>query len=68
MGDGERASLKHNLNPKVRFKFHRATITSSAGLPAARELDEALRPRRCSKEAAALCPGTLPREHRIGPR
>ena len=42
MGDGEEASLKLKFDPKVRLEFHGATITSDAGLLAARELDEAL--------------------------
>ena len=42
MGDGERASLKFTFDPKLRLEFHGATITSDAGMLAARELDEAL--------------------------
>ena len=32
MGDGEKASLRLQFNPKVRLEFHGATITSDAGL------------------------------------
>ena len=42
MGDGEKASLKLKFDPKLRLELHGATITSDAGLLAARELDEAL--------------------------
>ena len=42
MGDGEKASLKLKLDPKVRLEFHGTTSTSDAGLLAARESDEAL--------------------------
>ena len=37
-----KASLKLNLDPKVRLGFHGATITSHSGMLAARGLDEAL--------------------------
>lgn len=42
MGDGNKAPLRLNFNPKVRLEFHGATITSDAGLLVARELDEVL--------------------------
>jgi hypothetical protein len=42
MGDGEKASLQLQFNPKVRLEFHGSTITSDAGLLPLRELDEAL--------------------------
>jgi hypothetical protein len=42
MGDGEKAPLRLQFNPKVRLEFHGATITSDAGLLAFRELDDAL--------------------------
>ena len=32
MGDGEKASLRLQFNPKVRLAFHGATITTDAGL------------------------------------
>ena len=42
MGDGEKAPLRLQFNPKVRLEFHGATITSDAGLLPIRELDDAL--------------------------
>ena len=42
MGDGEKASLRLQFNPKVRLAFHGATITTDAGLLAFREFDDAL--------------------------
>jgi hypothetical protein len=42
MGDGEKAPLQLQSNPKVRLEFHGSTITSDAGLLPIRELDEAL--------------------------
>ena len=32
MGDGEKAPLRLQFNPKVRLEFHGSTITSDAGL------------------------------------
>ena len=32
MGDGEKAPLRVQFNPKVCLEFHGATITSDAGL------------------------------------
>ena len=32
MGDGEKAHLQLEFNPKVRLEFHGSTITSDAGL------------------------------------
>ena len=42
MGDGEKAPLRLQFNPKVRLEFHGSTITSDAGLLPIRELDEVL--------------------------
>ena len=42
MGDGEKASLRLQFNPKVRLEFHGSTITTDAGLLAFREFDDAL--------------------------
>ena len=42
MGDGEKASLRLQFNPKVRLAFHGATSTTDAGLLAFREFDDAL--------------------------
>jgi len=42
MGDGEKAPLRLQFNPKVRLEFHGSAITSDAGLLPIRELDEAL--------------------------
>ena len=42
MGDGERAPLRLQFNPKIRLEFRGAAITSDAGLLAFRELDDAL--------------------------
>ena len=44
MGDGEKAFLRLQFNPKVRLAFHGATITTDAGLLAFREFDDALIP------------------------
>src|SRR5919106_6749368 len=43
MGDGEKAPLRLQFNPKVRLELHDATITPDAGLLPLRVLDEALR-------------------------
>ena len=42
MGDGEKASLRLQFNPKIRLEFHGSTITTDAGLLAFREFDDAL--------------------------
>ena len=42
MGDGEKAPLRLQFNPKVRLEFHGSTITSDAGLLPFREFYEAL--------------------------
>ncbi|HEU0020650.1 MAG TPA: transposase [Dehalococcoidia bacterium] len=42
MGDGEKAPLRLQFNPKIRLEFRGATITSDAGLLAFREFGEAL--------------------------
>ena len=42
MGDGEKAPLRLQFNPKVRLEFHGSTMTSDAGLLAFREFDDAL--------------------------
>ena len=42
MGDGEKASLCLQFNPKVCLDFQGATIISDSGLLAFRELDDAL--------------------------
>ena len=39
MGDGEKAPLRVQFNPKVCLEFHGATITSDAGLLPIRELE-----------------------------
>ena len=42
MGDGEKAPLRLQFNPKIRLEFHGSTITSDAGLLAFRGFDDAL--------------------------
>ncbi len=42
MGDGEKAPLRLQFNPKIRLEFRGATITSDAGRRACRGLDAAL--------------------------
>jgi hypothetical protein len=42
MGDGEKAPLRLQFNPKIRLEFRGAAITSDGGLLAVRELDDAL--------------------------
>ena len=42
MGDGEKAPLRVQFNPKVCLEFHGAIITIDAGLLAFREFDDAL--------------------------
>ena len=42
MGDGEKAPLRLQFNPKIRLEFHGSTITPDAGLLAFREFDDAL--------------------------
>jgi Transposase DDE domain group 1 len=42
MGDGEKAPLRLQFNPKVRLEFRGAAVTSDAGFLAVRELDDAL--------------------------
>ena len=42
MGEGKKASLRLQFNPKVRLEFHGSNITSDAGLLAFREFDDAL--------------------------
>jgi hypothetical protein len=51
MGDGEKAPLRLRFNPKIRLEFRGATITSDAGLLAARELDQALGLTRLAADA-----------------
>jgi len=41
MAESHTSSLKLGFDPRLRLEFHGATITCDAGLPAARELDEA---------------------------
>src|ERR687895_2237073 len=51
MGDGEKAPLRLRFNPKIRLEFRGATITSDAGLLAARKLDQALGLTRLAADA-----------------
>ena len=41
MGDGEKAPLRLNFDPKIQLEFCDATLTSDAGVLAFRELDDA---------------------------
>ncbi len=42
MGEAKRRALKVRFDRRLRLEFHLARITSDAGLPACRELDDAL--------------------------
>ena len=42
MGDGEKAPLRLQFNPKVRLEFRGAAMTSDSGLLAFRQLDDSL--------------------------
>lgn len=42
MGDGEKAPLQLQFNPRVRLEFHGSTITSDSGLLPFHEFDEVL--------------------------
>jgi len=42
MGEKAKEVLKLQFNKRLRLEFHGASITSDAGLPACRELDEVL--------------------------
>jgi hypothetical protein len=42
MGDCPTEPLRPQFNRRLRLEFHGATLTSDAGLPAYRELDDAL--------------------------
>ena len=42
MGESQNGSLRVSFDPKLKLEFHRAEVTSDAGLLAYRELDEAL--------------------------
>jgi hypothetical protein len=42
MGDARAGPIRLSLNPQLRVEFHRATVTSGAGLLLPRELDERL--------------------------
>ena len=43
MGDGRKRALRVQFDRELRLEFHGATITSDAGLPPFRQLDEAFR-------------------------
>ncbi len=43
MGDRPKQALRVQFDGKIKLRFHRAKITSDAGLLAFRELDEAFR-------------------------
>jgi hypothetical protein len=45
MGDGEKAPLRLQFNPKIRLEFRGAAITSDGGLLAVRELDDEMVPK-----------------------
>jgi hypothetical protein len=42
MGDAKAGPVRLSFNPQLRVEFHRATVTSDAGLLLPRELDERL--------------------------
>jgi hypothetical protein len=42
MGDGQVEPLRPRCDRRLRLEFHGAEVTSDAGLPAYRELDDAL--------------------------
>ncbi len=42
VGEAKQRPLRLDFNPRLKLEFRGATITSDAGLPAFRELDETL--------------------------
>ena len=57
MGEGEKALLRLQFDPKVRLQLHGATITSDAGLSAIRELVDILGLTHIARNHAAVVPG-----------
>src|SRR5918996_1042132 len=67
MGESANAQLRMHFDSRVRLEFRGATITSAAGLLAARELDEALGLTRLAADSLKDSRTGRNVQHHLGP-